>query len=198
MLVSMADVENIILVFPSALKSDGTVAFRDLLTRECRLRRAKANDTLGHVRETLSGLSYQYISKVRQAKTGKEHLRAYTGIKLLSREVSFYQQVYNRNSRALTVCDPALRFRYPLLRRSDCTISTAIADVNARGQSQARLPWFWAAQDGWDGDDHAAHNSLLDNGRLLECMKLFFTLLHWVTLTFYSLPGQLAEGAGQR
>jgi hypothetical protein len=191
MVVSMADIENIFLVFPSALKSDGTVAFLDLLARECRLRKAKANDTLGHVRETLSGLSYQYISKVRQAKTGKEHLRAYTGIKLLSREVSFYQQVYNRNSRALAVLDPALRLRYPVLRRTDCTISTAIADVNARGQSQARLPWFWAALDGWDGDDHATHNSLLDNGRLLECTQLPFTLFHWITFTRSQFTGSI-------
>jgi hypothetical protein len=166
---SMSDIENTTLAFPSTLKDEADATLWDLRRKECRLRRAKANDTLGHVRETLSGLSYQYINKVRQAKTGREHLRAYDGIKLLNKEVSFYQQVYNRNSRSLSILDPSLRSRYPLLRRSDCTISTAIADVNGRGQSQARLPWLWAAQDGWDGDDQASQNSMLDNDRLLEC-----------------------------
>ena len=165
----MSDIENTILAFPSAMKGETTTSLRDFKNRECRLRRAKANDTLGHVRETLSGLSYQYINKVRQAKTTRDHLRAYDGIKILNREVSFYQQVYNRNSRVLGIMDPSIRTRYPLLRRSDCNINTAIADVNARGQSQVRLSWLWAAQDGWDGGDQAVQNSLLDNDRLLEC-----------------------------
>ena len=166
---SLIDIENTLLAFPSAVVGDTTAITQDLRSRECRLRRAKSNDLLGHVRETLSGLSYQYIKKVRQAKTGQEHLRAYAGIKILTTEVSFYQQVYNRNSRAMAICDPSLRTRYPRLHRSDCTISTAIADVNARGQSQVRLPWLWAAQDGWEGDSQSPQNSMLDNDRLLEC-----------------------------
>lgn len=165
---SLSEIENTILAFPSAVKG-GTASLNEMRARECRLRRAKAHDTLGHVREALSYLSYQYINKVRQSKTTREHLRSYDGIKLLSREVSFHQQVYNRNSRALGILDSSLTSRYPRLRRSDCAISTAIADVNARGQSQARLPWLWAAQDGWDGDEESAHNSMLDNDRLLEC-----------------------------
>jgi len=92
----------------------------------------------------------------------------------VEREVSFYQQVYNRNSQALGSLDPSLQSRYPQLRRSDCTINKAIADVNARGQSQATLPWLWAAQDGWDGEDLAAQNSLLDNNWLLECESKYY------------------------
>jgi hypothetical protein len=175
---SLSEIENTVLAFPSAAPDDRGPVMQDLRSRECRLRRAKANDTLGHLRETLSGLSYQYINKVRQAASSRDHLRAYTGIKLLTQEVSFYQQVYNRNSRVLGVCDPSLRTRYPPLRRSDCTISSAIADVNARGQSQARLPWLWAAQDGWDGDQQAAQNSMLDNDRLLECKWILCCVLY--------------------
>jgi hypothetical protein len=178
----MSEVENTILAFPSAIPGELNSLILELRERECRLRRGKANDTLGHVRETLSGLSYQYINKVRQAKTNKDHLRAYSGIKLLSKEVSFYQQVYNRNSRALGLLDPSLRLRYPLLRRSDCTINTAIADVNARGQSQARLPWLWAAQDGWEGEEEAAQNSLLDNDRLLECEFMWLIYYYYCFL----------------
>jgi len=166
---SLTDIENTLLAFPSNVVGELTAMTLELRKRECRLRRAKANDLLGQVRETLSGLSYQYINKIRQAKTGVEHLRAYSGIKILTTEVSFYQQVYNRNSCALGICDPSLSAKYPPLRRGDCTISTAIANVNARGQSQARLPWFWAALDGWDGDNQSAQTSMLDNDRLLEC-----------------------------
>ena len=186
---SMSEIENTILSFPSAVVDDSTAMILDLRMRECRLRRAKANDTLGHVRETLSGLSYQYINKVRQAVSSRDHLRAYTGIKLLTIEVSFYQQVYNRNRRALIICDPSLASRYPPLRRGDCSISTAIANVNARGQSQARLPWLWAAQDGWEGDEQAAQNSLLDNDRLLECKFAFPTVFFFYQILFPSLQG---------
>ncbi|MDX6295932.1 MAG: hypothetical protein QOH50_5173 [Kribbellaceae bacterium] len=164
-----SDIENTMLAFPSAVTGNTSVLANNLKERECRLRRAKANDLLGHLRETLSGLSYQYINKVRQAKTGVEHLRAYAGIKVLTTEVSFYQQVYNRNSRALGKCDPTLCNKYPLLKRSDCNISTAIADVNAQGQSQAKLPWIWAALDGWEDENADAHHNMLDNDRLLEC-----------------------------
>jgi hypothetical protein len=115
---SLSEIENTILAFPSAAVGDRTPLMLDLRARECRLQRAKANDTLGQVRETLSGLSDQYINKVRQAASSCDHLRAYSGIKLLTQEVSFYQQVYNKNSQALGICDPALRSRYPTLRRS--------------------------------------------------------------------------------
>ena len=165
---TMSAVENTLLAFPSSLQGHLTGFALELRQHEKRLRRAKANDTLAHFREKMSGLSYQYISHVRRAKTTKDNLRSHQGVKLLSREVSFYQQVYNRNSRVLGSLDPDLRPRYPPLLRSDCKINTAIADVNARGQSQVRLAWFWAAQDGWDGDP-STQTVVLSNDRLMEC-----------------------------
>jgi hypothetical protein len=165
---SMSAVENIILAFPSSLSGQLSPFAQELRQHESRLRRAKANDTLGHFREKMSGLSYQYISQVRRAKTTKANLRSHQGVKLLTREVSFYQQVYNRNSTALGSLDADLKLRYPPLRRTDCKVNTAIADVNARGQSQVRLAWFWAAQDGWDGDT-SSQTFMLDNDRLMEC-----------------------------
>ena len=163
----MSAVENTILAFPSSLTGHLSASTLDLRHHECRLRRAKANDTLGHFREKMSGLSYQYISQVRRAKTTKDNLRSHQGVKLLTREVSFYQQVYNRNSTVLGSLDPELKHRYPRLLRTDCRVNTAIADMNARGQSQVRLAWFWAAQDGWDGD--LTQTFMLDNDRLMEC-----------------------------
>ena len=86
----MSEVENTILAFPSAIGGVKSAFVSELCIRETRLRRAKANDTLARVRESLSGLSFQYIKKVRQAKTTKDHLRAYKGITLLSKDVSFH------------------------------------------------------------------------------------------------------------
>ena len=168
---SMTAVENTLLAFPSSLSGHLSAFAIELRQHECRLRQAKANDTLGHFREKMSGLSYQYISQVRRAKTTKDNLRSHQGVKLLSREVSFYQQVYNRNSTVLGSLDVDLKHRYPPLLRTDCKVNTAIADVNSRGQSQVRLPWFWAAQDGWDGDA-STQTFKLDNDRLMECKPL--------------------------
>ena len=165
---TMSAVENTLLAFPSSLSGHLSAFALELRQNECRLRRAKANDTLGHFREKMSGLSYQYISQVRRSKTTKDNLRSHQGVKLLSRETSFYQQVYNRNSTVLGSLDADLKHQYPRLRRTDCKVNTAIADVNARGQSQVRLAWFWAAQDGWDGDE-PTKTFKLDNDRLMEC-----------------------------
>ena len=167
----MTAVENTLLAFPSSMTGYRSVLASELRQHKGGLRRAKANDTLYHFREKMSGLSYQYISQVRTAKTTKDNLRSHQGVKLLSREVSFYQQVYNRNSAVLGTLDAEMKDRYPPLRRTDCKVNTAIANVNAQGQSQVRLPWVWAAQDGWDGD--ASNQTFqLDNDRLMEC-KLF-------------------------
>src|ERR1700689_5801865 len=167
---SMSAVENTVLAFPSSLSGHLSAFTTELRQHECRLRRAKANDTLGHFREKMSGLSYQYISQVRRAKTTKDSLPSHQGVKLLTREVSFYQQVYNRNSKVLGSLDADLKPQYPVLRRADCKVNTAIADVNARGQSQVRLAWFWAAENGWDGD--STQTFRLDNDRLMECKPI--------------------------
>lgn len=194
----LTEIENHMIVFPSSAKGAFTATVLDLRSRELRLRRAKANDCLASVRETLSGLSYQYINKVRQAVTTRDNLKAYDGIKALSKEVSYFQQNYNRNSRALEKLDPALRHRYPRLRRDECTVNSAIADVNARGQSQIRLPWFWGALDGWDEQDVPTHNSLLDNDRLLECKSRYQYRKHCHLTTSISLSSQLDESKGAK
>ena len=111
----LSEVENTIMVFPSAVVGNKSASVREMCGCETRLRRAKANDSLSRVRESLSGLSFQYINKIQQSSTSKEHLKAYKGIKLLSREVSFHQQVYNRNRRTLAKLDPSLKNRYPPL-----------------------------------------------------------------------------------
>ena len=162
----MTEIENLALVFPSSSSIHSSLCL-DFRRRELRLRRAKANDALSHIRESLSGLSYQYINKVRQSKTTKEHLKAYSGVRILTQEVSYHRQVYNRTRRSIIRLDGTLQNRYPHLRKEECNISTAIAEVNAKGESQTRLAWFWGALDGYDSNTAQTIGS--DNDRLLEC-----------------------------
>ena len=122
----------------------------------------------------MSGLSYQYINKLRQATTTKEHLQSYKGIKALTAEASFYQQVYNRNWAPLIHLNPSLAKQFPYLRRDECSISTAISDVNARGQSQARLSWFWGAFDGYRKDE--AESNVGNSDHLIECLYSVYYL----------------------
>lgn len=159
--------ENIFLVFPSSLSGQQTTECNSFRERESTLRRARANDAIQSLCESLSGLSYQYINKVRQSTTTREHTRAFQGIKLLTTQVSFHRQVYNRCRRAIIRADATLASRYPFLRADECKISTAISNVNSAGQSQARLPWFWGATDGYDQED--AQRIGTDSNRLLEC-----------------------------
>lgn len=161
--------ENMFLVFPSSLSGQQTAECNDLRDRELTLRRARANDAIQSLREGLSGLSYQYINKVRQSSTTREHTRAFQGIKLLTTQVSFHRQVYNRCRRAIIRADATLASRYPFLRADECKISTAISNVNSAGQSQIRLPWFWGATDGYIEDD--AQKIGTDSSRLLECAR---------------------------
>lgn len=166
---NLAEPENIALIFPSSLSGQQTAECNSLRDRELVLRRARANDAIQSLRESLSGLSYQYINKVRQSSTTREHTRAFQGIKLLTTEVSFHRQVYNRCRRAILRADATLASRYPFLRMDECNVSTAIADVNAAGQSQTRLAWFWGATDGYiEGE---AQKIGTDSSRLLECER---------------------------
>ena len=164
---SASAIENTSLVFPSSISGPKTTLLGDLRRRELLLRRAKANDALSHLRESLSGLSYQYINKVRQSTTTREHLRSFQGVKLLTSEVSYHRQVYNRTRRCIISLDKGLKDRFPYLAINECKISTAIADVNARGQSQVRLSWFWGAVDGYEPE--TAQHVASDDSRLLEC-----------------------------
>jgi hypothetical protein len=161
--------ENLALIFPSSLSGQQTAECNALRDRELILRQARANDAIQSLCETLSSLSYQYINKVKQSFSTCENTRAFQGIKILTKEASFLHQVYNWCRWAILLADATLASRYPFLRANECNISTAIADVNAAGQSQTRLAWFWGAMDGYiEGE---AQKIGTDSSRLLECER---------------------------
>ena len=67
-------IENTIVVFPSSLVDTIGIRADDLWAWECQLQRARANDALWGVRESLGHLSFQYVTKVRHASTNQQHL----------------------------------------------------------------------------------------------------------------------------
>jgi len=166
------EVENHLLVFPSNIPGAPTTVLADLRNCELRLRKGRAHDALDQVRQNLSSLSFQYINQVRHATTTAEHLHGFQGMKLLTHEVSFHHRIYNRCQRAIVSIDPDSRSRYLYLRTEECGVAEAIARVNAAGESQTRLPWFWGALAGYDKETSQVVGN--DNSRLLEC--LFFIL----------------------
>jgi len=165
------EIENQPLVFPSNIPGAPSTILADLRSRELRLRQGRAHDALDQVRQNLSSLSFQYINKVRHATTTAEHLRGFKGVKLLTQEVSFHRRIYNRCQKAIVSLDPQSRAKYPYLRTDECGVAEAIARVNASGQSQTRLPWFWGAIAGYD--EEQAQTIGNDNVRLLECKVSF-------------------------
>ena len=164
---SPSDIENKRLVFPSQAANLTGQGIALLQKRELELRRGRANDALQGVREVLGHLSFQYIEKVRHSTTTAQHLRSWKGIRTLNSELSYHRRVYNISQRVIVGLNRALKARYPPLLVKQCVISTAISDLNAPGQSQASLAWFWGAMDGYD--EASAQSIGADNKRLLEC-----------------------------
>jgi len=166
-------IENTVVVFPSSLVDTIGPRADDLRARECRLRRARANDALRGVRESLGHLSFQYVTKVRHASTNQQHLRSYQGVKLLNETLNFHQQRYNECRAALLKLDERLQDQFPYLLRADCVVSKMITELNAPGQSNAKLAWFWGATDGYAAN--VAPNVQADQGRMLECEPSHFS-----------------------
>ena len=165
-------IENTIIVFPSSLVDTIGPRADDLRAREYRLRRARANDALRGVRESLGHLSFQYVTKVRHASTNQQHLRSYQGVKLLNETLNFHRQRYNECRAALLKLDERLQDQFPYLLRADCVVSKMITELNAPGQSNAKLAWFWGATDGYAAN--VAPNVQADQGRMLECEQFDF------------------------
>jgi len=165
-------IENTSIVFPSSLVDTIGPRADVLRARECRLRRARANDALRGVRESLGHLSFQYVTKVRHASTNQQHLRSYQGVKLLNETLNFHRQRYNECRGALLKLDERLQDEFPYLLRADCVVSKMITELNAPGQSNAKLAWFWGATDGYAAD--VAPNVQADQGRMLECEQFHF------------------------
>jgi len=164
---SPSDIENKRLIFPSQATNLTGQGITLLKTRELELWRGHANDVLQGVHEALGHLSFQYIEKVCCSTTTTQHLWSWKGIRTFNSELSYHWRIYNISQHVIVGLDRTLKACYPPLLVKQCVISTAILDLNAPGQSQVSLAWFWGAIDGYDRA--SAQNIGADNKWLLEC-----------------------------
>lgn len=175
-------IENSMIVFPSSINNLTGSQAQDLWTRELKLRRAHANNALRGVRESLGHLSFQYVTKVRHASTNQQHLRSYQGVKFLNETLSFHQRRYNECRSSILRLDGSLADQYPYLKREDCIVSKMIAELNAPGQSNAKLAWFWTAGNGYK----KTNDKKTDVGHMLECKsisEIITSIVHMNTVT---------------
>ncbi|CAA7269133.1 unnamed protein product [Cyclocybe aegerita] len=147
-------------------KEFGDQAVRTLARRADPLLTDVENSLLVFPSSISSGaLPHQELQKLeKELRIGKAN-DALQGVREMLGDLSFQfidkvrrSQTKAQNTRAWT---------------ADCTVSTAISDINAAGQSQARLAWFWGALDGFTPE--AAVDLSSDSSRMAE-----FARIHWL------------------
>ncbi|KAF8956034.1 hypothetical protein BDZ97DRAFT_1672276, partial [Flammula alnicola] len=152
--ISRADPERQGLPFPSAialavltnLPVDRRSFIQSLRDTELHIRSGHADDALELVRGAVIQLSWQYKNRLRGA-IGAQRTRSWDKVNLLNKIWKLQRRVYNHNREVMMSLDDTgtIAVKYPELLISDCTISTAVSEPNAYGQSTDRLPWFWSS-----------------------------------------------------
>ena len=146
---SLADPEHQPLPFPSIitdtiyneLGTEDQKNIRRLKKKELEIRIGHAEDCLELVRSAVIQASWLYKNGVRVTE-GSMNRRSTTRATIVSKIWKHHRRVYNYNRTImLTLGDSELATTYPILQLEDCTVSTAITDLNSR-QSRQRLPWF--------------------------------------------------------
>jgi hypothetical protein len=152
---TVADPEGQVLPFPSAV-SEGFLSAAPaeqkallLLLRktELDLRGGQADDSLDHVRKAVIHLSWEFKNTLRTALSGQEKSRAWDKAKVLSRLWKLHRKVYNHTRNVMMSIGTRgdVETKYPFLEIKDCQASTTVSDVNERGGSSYRLPWYWSS-----------------------------------------------------
>jgi hypothetical protein len=128
--------------------------------KEIALREGQANDALDGLRSGIGEKSFRYRQQLRHAKGKIQSTRARSAIYTVGRELNHYRRVYGFARRALIAlgaesAENSERYKPVLLR--DLQTSTIIFDLNAPGQRNRRLAWFWSTP----GLGEEAENNLL-------------------------------------
>jgi len=152
-IITMADPENQILPFPSAVPDEWfTVENRDrwsvigdLRDTELAIRQGHAADALDQVRTAIIHLSWQYKNTVRRSTSGVQKTRAWSKIKSLNSALRLQRRVYNHNRVVMIHIGDGTNVadKFPYLDADDCIVSTTVTNPNSAGQSRNRLTWLW-------------------------------------------------------
>jgi hypothetical protein len=151
--ITMADPENQILPFPSAVPKEWfTVEHRDrwsiiadLKDAELELRQGHAANALDQVRTAVIHLSWEYKNTLRRSTSVVEKTRAWGKIKLLNSALRLQRRVYNHNRVVMIRIGDGTDAgdKFPFLDADDCIASTTVTNLNSAGQSSNRLTWLW-------------------------------------------------------
>jgi len=173
--ITMADPENQVLPFPSAVPNEWwTVEHRDrwaiigdLRDAELELRQGHAADALDQVRTAVIHLSWEYKNTVRRSTSVVQKTRAWGKIKLLNSALRLQRRVYNHNRVVMIGIGDGTDVgdKFPFLDADDCIASTTITNLNSAGQSSNRLTWLWQSSAHWQGPigSEAEHETKYEN-----------------------------------
>jgi hypothetical protein len=142
------DAECLPILLPSTIGWENCMDadLSEIIEKELTLRQGQANDALQGVRMALGKKSFLFRTRLRQSTSKVQKLRSWTDIGLVEAGVRHQAKVYRKARRALMALGASedIMKRYQMLKKEDLRVSTVVVDLNARGQRNAKLAWFWS------------------------------------------------------
>lgn len=167
------DSECVPILLPSTIGLEKCLAagLSEIVKKELTLRQGQANDALQGIRMALGKKSFLFRNNLRKSTSKVEKLRSWTDIGLVEAGVKHQAQIYRRARQALIALEASadIMKRYQKLTQDDLRTSTAVVNLNARGQRKTHLAWFWSMDI--EGDT-------AKDGLMTECAQhsLFFLM----------------------
>ena len=138
-----------LLFMPSTLGYErcARLKLQKVADKEIALWKGQANDALDGLRSGIGEKSFRYQQQLRHAKGKIQSTRARSAIHTVGRELNHHRRVYGFARRALIALgaesEENSEHYKPILLR-DLQTSTIIFNLNAPGQRNQRLAWFWS------------------------------------------------------
>ena len=180
------DPEKLKLIFPSLVPEwyNNTPNICLLRNKETKILEGQACDSIDAIKEVLVYMSWEFTTKVCQAKNNRQTARAWKGVKILKRTLQHHHAMYNFCRRKLwAMGSPAqINTDFPPLTDKDCEASSSVGDPNAPGQRNKKLSWIWK----WMGPSSTRFTRLNANPDLQsivdyqqECRFLMLGITIW-------------------
>jgi hypothetical protein len=166
----MGELESWVLHLPSMLGQEECIQLKlqSIMRKEIALREGQANDALQGLRHGIGEKSFRFQGHLHYAKGIMETTRAHSSIKKVGWALNLQQHVYSFAQRALILLgaeseEASETYKEVLL--ADMKASMVIYDINAPGQRNKNLAWFWST--------HIMGNHMED-GVMTECKSHIF------------------------
>ena len=142
--------ESFVLHLPSTLGYNECVHLKlhRYVKKEISLREGQANDALHGLRRGIGEKSFKYREDLRHAKGNIQSTRARSGIQSVGRVLNHHRRVYGFARRALISLGAESKKdseTYKEVSLADLKASSVIYDINAPGQRNKNLAWFWSS-----------------------------------------------------